>query len=201
MGLMQITPPDAAAEIVSLSLVKKQLRVPEDITDEDELIQGLISSAREVCESRSWRALAVQTFELTLPCFPFGGDGLAILMPRPPLREVLSITYVGEDGADVVMPEADYTVLSVVEPGRILPVNGWPVVTPREAAVRIRYVAGYFPPLIPHAAKVAVQMLVANYFENRGDEAKGVVEIPFGVRTLIRSFECRDKRLCVSLDD
>lgn len=119
MRLIQTVAP--AIEPLALSDAKQYLRV--DITDDDNLITGLITSARRAVETRLRQALITQTWVLYLDSFPSAGgyynraireiwpslgglpSGLGfypglipnstgvIDIPRPPLQSITSVQY------------------------------------------------------------------------------------------------------------
>ena len=84
-----IEPP--AVEPVTLEEFKKHARVWEDLTDDDDLIRGLITAAREVLERRLARAFILQTIRETRPI----RDGRYRVL-RAPVRESVSLVVDGE---------------------------------------------------------------------------------------------------------
>jgi hypothetical protein len=158
MPLIVITPLDT--EPVSLGDVKEQCRVDND--DQDGLLTRLIQVARVWIEEITARALGEQTFELVLDRFPVGtrGDPLRgntrvhesgrlvgpfIKIPRAPLIEIESITYIDEAGDSQTLDAADYLVDKDTVPARITPAfdTVWPLTQFRVNAVRVRFRAGY----------------------------------------------------------
>jgi uncharacterized phiE125 gp8 family phage protein len=89
-------------------------------------------------EGMSGRALLLQTWDLWLPAFPRSGG---IELPLPPLREVLSITYLDSTGAAVEMDPDTWTYTApsgeAALAGCVYPASGayWPTAyTPESAA-------------------------------------------------------------------
>lgn len=60
-------------EPVTLAEARLQIKADSDTT-EDTLITGWIKSARKIAEQYTGRALAPQTLEMALDCFPGGDD-------------------------------------------------------------------------------------------------------------------------------
>jgi uncharacterized phiE125 gp8 family phage protein len=183
MALVLVTPP--AQEPVSLAEAKAHLRV--DTADDDALIQALIVAAREHVEHITRRALITQSWDLILDAFPAG----EIVMPRPPLQSVTSITYRLQDGTAVTLDPANYVVDAKSEPGRVVLVPGksWPSeeLYPASSVV-IRYTAGYGDPgAVPVAIKQAILLLVGHWYENREAAAVGhtVIQLPMTVDALL----------------
>lgn len=183
MALVLVTPP--AQEPVPLAEAKAHLRV--DTADDDALIQALIVAAREHVEHIIRRALVTQTWDLILDAFPAD----EIMLPRPPLQSVSSITYRLQDGTVVTLDPANYVVDTKSEPGRVVlaPGRSWPS-DPLYAAgaVTVRYVAGYGDPAaVPVAIKQAILLLVGHWYENREAVAVGhtVIQLPMTVDALL----------------
>jgi uncharacterized phiE125 gp8 family phage protein len=115
----------------------------------------------------TWRALAVQTFELTLNCFPSGD---LIQLPRPPLKTVESITYKDRDGNISTLDPAIYFVDTDSEPGNVglNPDQLWPSFDPFPVnAIRIQFTAGYETTDIPETIKQGMLLLIGHWYENR----------------------------------
>ena len=64
---------------------------------EDDLLNRLITAAREDCEDFQRRAYITRTYELWLDAWP---DGDKIIIPMPVLQTVNSITYYDTAGDD-----------------------------------------------------------------------------------------------------
>jgi uncharacterized phiE125 gp8 family phage protein len=210
MAFKLVTPP--AAEPVTLDQAKKQLRVDADMTDDDTLIQGLITAAREYCEGFQGRAYVVQTWELVLDAWPTNSMPATayhdhripvspngrIDIPRPPLQSVASVIYTGQGGNKVTLDPNAYIVDTDSEPGRIVPATQWPSVELVKAGgIRIRFVAGY--PVgtgtspdpvanVPYSVQAAILLLITHWYENRVPvvtERGTPSEIPLTVESLL----------------
>lgn len=181
MALKLISPPEK--EPVTLEEVKQHIRV--DYSEEDVLIKGLITAAREHCEVFLRRAIVPQTWEMTFDSFPE-----RIRLPRPPLQRVDSIIYRDETGTENRLDPTDYIVDTDEEPGVVLPAPGknWPSFIPYPTnAVRVRFMAGYPPDEVPGKIKQAIKILVGTWYENREAYVVGarVSQVPFAVEALL----------------
>lgn len=164
MILRVVTPP--ASEPVTLAEAKVHLRI--DTSDEDTLVNGYIVAARQMCELESRRAFVTQTWDLSLEAWPEEGE---IVLPRPPLQSVSSVTYVDSTGAPQTFASGDYLVDVASEPGRVILGYGksWPSATLRPGpSIVVRFVAGYGAAgAVPQMYKQAILLMVGHYFENR----------------------------------
>jgi len=141
-------------EPITRAFVKAHSRI--EIDDEDPQVDLYIRAARERAENAEcWIQLVGATWELRLDAFPSCGP---ILLPRPPLIEMISIKYVDTDGAlqtlsdSSVSPAVTSSVFTVdekspthPEPGEIHLAYGksWPSTRAEHNAVRVRYRAGF----------------------------------------------------------
>jgi uncharacterized phiE125 gp8 family phage protein len=159
-GLTTVTAP--AFEPVTLDEAKAHLRV--DATADDALINALIVAAREYCENWTGRSLPRQTFKLTLDTFP-----ATISLPRPPLVSVTHVKYIDTNGTQQTLASTEYRVDATSEPGRITPAyaKSWPSLRGQIADVEVQYVCGYAAGSVPERAKLAMLVLLSEYYENR----------------------------------
>jgi uncharacterized phiE125 gp8 family phage protein len=158
-----------ATEPVTSAEAKLHLRV--DGTDDDTLIAVLITAAREAAEHYTGRALAPQTLEAALDCFP-DSEGEAIELPMPPVASITHIKYTDTAGVEQTIDTGDYALSLYGDSRRVAPTYGnyWPSTQDIPDAVRVRYVTGYTT--CPKAAKQAILLIVGHLYENRGDDAR-----------------------------
>lgn len=156
-GLTVITP--ATQEPVSLAEVRAQAHI--DVVTDDATLAGYIIAARQWIEHVTGRALAVQTFEMTLDAFP----RWTIHVPRAPVASITSITYI--DTAGAVETVSDYLLDASRHVPIITPAYGksWPSSRGDAGNVKIRFVAGETQP--PQPLRHAVTLLVSHWNENR----------------------------------
>lgn len=126
------------AEPVTLAQVKAHLRIDADITSDDALLSSLIPAARQQAEHRTGRRFGVQTWLRAYDAFP----AWSLLLPDPPVVEILGIQYDDATGAAQTLLPADYRLRPHSEPGVVLPVKAWPVALSEPGAVRITYRCG-----------------------------------------------------------
>ena len=189
-------------EPVALADMKAHLTIDAGFTGDDALIQGMISAARQDAEDYTARSLAVETWLLTLECFPaqritdsgpsrsdfnryggytFGGYRSMILsqvieLPQPPLVSVQSIKYTDLNNTVQTLDPSTYQVDTVSEPGRLLPLPGaiWPITMPGVLnAVQISYTAGTAS--VTANVVAAIKLRAAALYANREEYLAGVV--------------------------
>lgn len=163
--MLQIITPPAGLPI---DVIEARLHVKQDLTTDDSLLRRGIQAAARFAETQIERALLATRFRLVLDCFPgpsmigvpsgvpFSLPGHAIILPRTPLLQVVSIMYLDMAGAWQTMPSTDYVVDDSDAITRITPVFGkiWPIPMPQIGSVRVLFDAGY--------ATVAVANATAN---------------------------------------
>jgi uncharacterized phiE125 gp8 family phage protein len=174
-----------AVEPITLEEMKAYLRVDDDST-QDELIAGLVKAARLMVEGVSRRVLIEQRWRVVLDRWPRGGT---IMLPLSPVMTVESIKVADEAGTATALPAASFdcdllsdppriAVSDVPEPGRAR--NG--------IAVELRAGYGAGADAVPAPLRLAVKILVAHWFENRGDVV-GEQILPPEALTLVAPFQ------------
>lgn len=139
--------------VVTLDQARKQCRVPSDLTAEDDLLASWIERAQSYCEEwvNGSRQIGPATWDVPVKSF-WSGE---LLLPRPPLQAVSSITYYDEDDAQQTLSTSIYTVrkpwrqLGAIE---LAPDQDWPTVSGNyRYPVTIRFIAGYLSPFTCNA--------------------------------------------------
>jgi len=167
-------------EPISIREVKYNLhQVPEE---DHWLVQSFITAARQVCERLipGGKTFATTTWDWKIAGFP---DGNLIRLPRPPLQSITSISYYSSAGTSTTLSSTAYAVHTATDlPGEVelLPDQAWPATDSREFPVTIRFKNGFgTPEQVPEQVKQAMRLLVADFYENRGDD-----QVKAGDRTM-----------------
>lgn len=140
---------------------------------EDDLLDDIITSAREHVEDITRRKIITQTWDYFLNEFP-GDDYIKI--PNGNLQSVSFIKYKDSDGDETTMTvTTDYLVEQNGEGiGRIvLPyAETWPSFTAYPSKpITIRYVTGWTTrALVPYKIKAAIKLLCADLYSNRENQ-------------------------------
>lgn len=184
------------AEPITRGEAKDHLRV--EVNDDDQLIDSLISAAREVVEATTQRQLMTATWKLWLPRFPL--SRYPIVLPLPPLGSVTHVKYYDTDNALQTWATNQYIVFKQEGPVameseiHLAPTLSYPATVTRPDAVEVQYVAGYGAEgaAVPTALRQAMLLLIGHHYENR--EAVNVgnltTELPLAVKSLLLPY-CR----------
>jgi uncharacterized phiE125 gp8 family phage protein len=162
-------------EPISVADVSEYLRLDDSPTDSD-LIDSLITAARQYLEQYLNRSIATQTLELALTGW---ADPIEL---DAPVQSVTSIKYTDVDGAEQTLSSDQYTLDTYSEPAQITPNYGvaYPELYPIPNNVRVRYVVGYTSggspdtnPM-PKPLRFAMMLIIGDLYSNReagGDKA------------------------------
>jgi uncharacterized phiE125 gp8 family phage protein len=173
-----------AVEPVGLAEMKAHLRLDHDA--EDDLVAGLVKAARLMVEAASRRILVEQHWRLVLDRWP---REASLTLPLAPLIAVDRIAVAGADGEETELAPESYDADPLSDPPRLvltasLPAPGRPR---RGIAIDLRAGFGAAAEDVPSSLRLAVKILVARWFENRGDIA-GAQELPPEALALLAPF-------------
>lgn len=174
-GTFELTgasPAQSFIEPLDARQVRTWLGISETDADEDQqfLLDGLISAARNVAELHQHRDLAVKQWDLHLDEFPT--EEIELLHP---LQSVDLVQYTDSVGSVTTMVEGtDYTV--DLSRNVLTPISGgsWPSGTLQPSgAVLVRFTSGY-PPAHPfwsgdqgQTIKQGMRLLICDWHERR----------------------------------
>lgn len=212
LNFQLITPP--AVEPVSIAQAKIHLRV--DFDEDDDLIEGLITAARELCEQKMQRAIFNQMYVLSLDQFNYGDwrstipmerrnplrfsalwESMALRLPMPRLVSVSSITYLDNNGEQQTLDPNAYVVDASSQPARIVPAANltWPTTDYYvPGSVKVTFVAGSYGDGVtvnncPSAIKQAILLLVGHWYSNReAVTEKPMTNLPLAVDALLSPY-------------
>lgn len=159
---------------------------------EDDLINSLITAARQHVENILRRALITQTWELWLDDFPSRNY---IEIPLPPLQTTsFTIKYYDTADTEATWAATNYLIDVKSEPGRaVLNYNcQFPSTVLRDAnAVCVTFVAGYgAAAAVPKAIKQAILLIIGHLYEHREAAIeKTLTELPMAVESLLFPYQ------------
>jgi uncharacterized phiE125 gp8 family phage protein len=159
-------------EPVSLAEIKRHLRIDEDMTEDDEDLDGLITAGRQHVERFTGLALIDQTFEVSLDAYPVSG----VIRLKAPLLSVATFEYSDDDGLYVALDDSEYVLDTLYREPRLVTAYGvtWPTTIAASNSVRIRYRAGFAdrtgsptegPELVPGPLKTAIKLHAEAYYD------------------------------------
>lgn len=150
----------------------------QQTTDENDLIDGLITAARQMCETYTKRALVQQQWQWKFMEFPYCYPQ-RLQLPMPPLlpgtitgSTSVAISYIASDGTPTTITSSNYTISAPTRmPGTIEPAYGYTWPTPRvyvQDAVTVSFWAGYgAASAVPDALKVGMKLVIEHLFTER----------------------------------
>lgn len=156
--LQTIIPPGG----LPIAVEEARWHCKQDINADDAVFRRGIAGATVFAESETERALLATRFCEELNGFPGGASvglvpiessifpgGNVLVLPRSPVLQVVSITYLDMAGVWQTMPAADYVVQFSRLETRITPAFGkiWPINKPQIGSVRVIFDAGYATPI------------------------------------------------------
>ncbi|MBV1705859.1 MAG: head-tail connector protein [Hyphomicrobiales bacterium] len=180
-----LVPP--AVEPVALADAKSWLKV--DSTDDDGLITGLITSARMIIEQATRRRLITQGWRLIADAWPQSG---LVAVPLAPFAALDAITVFdagnNPQALAVTLPFIDATPDAARLSFTAAPLAPGPAIAGIYIDVSVGY--GATGAAVPQPLLQAILMLIAHWYENRGDVLadSGAVRLPASVAALVAPF-------------
>lgn len=187
---------ESATEPIALDEAALNLRAADDGNSPPTYHEGarilkLIKAARQACEQELEMSLIEKTLEVARDSFVSGID-----LPYGPVRSIVSVTYRGTDGTDVVLAADQYRFSDYASAPVLMPAYdvSWPSPRVDTDSVRVRYTVGYpstdSPPQeVPEPIRQAMHLYIAHYFANREAVDTGTLaELPLGVRYLLGKY-------------
>jgi len=175
--------------MVTLELARHQVRLEDDDTHEDVLLDGMIRAAYKYAESHTQTRIVPAEVTLVLDRFPSTSD--PIELPWTPVRSVVSLEYVDQDGEEQsIEPETLRLDTRSIFP-KLYPQFGsnWPAAIEEPESVTITLEVGYPEGDEPADISTAVLLLVGHYYNHREAVVSGAaVDIPMGVGALLAPY-------------
>jgi uncharacterized phiE125 gp8 family phage protein len=171
-------------EPISAADVAEYIRV-DDLAEDQLLLNGMITAARQYLEQYLSRPIATQTLEEALT-----GWADPIVLDSS-LQSVTSIKYLDLNGVEQTLASNQYLVDTYSEPAQITPAYNvkYPELYAVPNNVKIRYVAGYTsggsPDLnpMPKPLRFAMMLIIGDLYANR--EAGG--DKPYQINPTVES--------------
>lgn len=178
-----------APEVEPLTTAEARAHLRQDLTVDDDLIDGAIIAARAYAENYLHRALINQSITITRT--GFGGSTLRL--PVAPIQSITTVKYKDSDGNLQTWAASNYQLVKSTLPNRIAPAYAvtWPTTIADFDSVEVVVIAGYGDDSadIPRDILQAIKLLVAHFYENRAEENVGQVQVSrlsMGAHALLR---------------
>ena len=181
-------------EPVSLTEIKRHVRIEPNDEDNDIYLYNLISVAREQVEMITWRKLITQTWYGYLNDWPSGDY---IELPFGSLQSVTAVRYTDVDASQSTWSSAEYIVGTDYQKGRITLADGyaWPNENLYPSnPIEIEFVCGYgLADSVPNQIKHAIKLMVSELYENREVSLVGVAFQQFDtINNLLSNYRLND---------
>ena len=159
-----------AVEPVSPADMRAYLRLDDGA--EDDLLAALIKAARLQVEAVAGRVLADSRWRIALDRWP---EDRVVHLPVSPLIAVERLRVFDRDGQAADVPPSFFEADALSDPPCVIVDPRAPEPTRARQGVSIEVRAGYgaTPESVPEPLRQAVRLLVARWFENRGDADPG----------------------------
>lgn len=185
--LIETTAP--AAEPITNTEFKAHARY--GLSDEDDLIDEYIKTARQACEKYCRRSFINTTWTYYLDKFPRAGRG-TIYLPRGPVSSITSFEYLDASTETLTTVSTDDYETSLNSlPARIRQKEGrsYPTEQDTVEAVKIVFVAGdgAASSNVDASLKVAVRLLTSYFFEIR-EPSNDPGMIPESIKMILRPY-------------
>ncbi|WP_375458417.1 hypothetical protein [uncultured Enterovirga sp.] len=156
-----------AVEPVTLDAMKRYLRL--DGTEEDDLVSALIMAGRLTVERTARLSLLEQSWRVRLRSWP---PGRVVALPVFPVLAVEAVRLVRPASMPDLLSPDMYRLDLDCDPVRLLIDATAPDPAGPHGAIEIDVACGYgsAPAAVPEPLRLAIQRLVAHWFEHRGDD-------------------------------
>ena len=186
-------------EPVSLTDAKAWLRI--DTNDEDALVTSLITAARGTLEAATRRLFITQTWRLSFDASPAYGiaspfnfvgslTGPTLAIALAPVTSIVALRVYDAGDVPQIIDPATYRLGGAPDSAKIVSTSSPPPPGRAVAGIELDVVAGYGAATdVPQPLRQAMLMLVARWFENRGDGGdRDASVLPPAVTAMIAPF-------------
>lgn len=180
MTMQLITPP--AIEPVTIADARAFLRI--DTSADDDILQRLLATARELVEAKTGLALITQSWRLKIARWPRSGR---IALYRFPVQMIEKVTVRDSDLNLIEIDPEDMYLLLANRPHRLCFAKRSRAAGLTDITVDFTAGFGSTPDKVPEALKQAILVLCGNLYENRtfSDHANSAASFPPACERLI----------------
>jgi uncharacterized phiE125 gp8 family phage protein len=178
----------SSTPIVTTAVAKAHLKV--DISDDDTLIDNLVTAATQAAEEYTNRYFMQTTLIMRGDTW----DDIKTLY-KSPVHSITHIKYYDEDDSLQTLATAVYLADLYSKPAQIslMPDQSFPDLSPRKMAVEVKYVVGEgtTTDTISDLIKQSVLLMVGHWYEHRSSVISGktAMEIPLTSQMLLDQYK------------
>lgn len=176
--------------VVTVEDVKTQCRIPQEVIEEEGLLESYIRTAQSLVEKHTGYALWTQTRKLFLNGFPCEKIKLYV---RPLVS--VAVKYYNRSEVLTTVSSSNYYSNLLVTPGWVYPKpnSDWPTdLSDNPQPVQLEIVCGYDDRnQVPHEAKSAIRLLVGHWFRNREAVGRVTEQVKFTYSSLTKALKAR----------
>lgn len=159
--------------IVTMAMVKKQLRVEASFNDEDDLIQGYIDAAVAMSEDYTGGHIVEKNMIMKMSMF----DN-PLIFEAFPIQSVVSVSYFSADGSNSQeMASTNYDLTSVNPKVSRITFKSIPQIAQRFDAVTVTVKVGIEATKVAKPIIQAVLLQVADMYERREDRTEVLLSV------------------------
>lgn len=175
-----------AVEPIPLAEMKAYLRL--DGSDEDALVSSLVTAARLAVERAARVALVAQSWRYETPGWPAGG---IVPLPLSPILSIDMVRVLAAGGAPLTLASALVRLDDTADPARLVLDSSVARPAGDDVRLSVDLTAGFgaTATAVPAPLRLAVQRLVAGWFEARGDGSQArTVALPPDIAALLAPY-------------
>jgi len=181
---------DVAATTPVISTANAKLFLKVDISDDDTLIDSLVTAATQSAQEYTNRFF----IDTTITQYGTTFNDLKELY-KSPVSSITHIKYYDDDNVQQTVAGTVYNVVPAIEPTRVeLKVDqSYPSVADRSDAVECKYVVGYGAAAsdVPQAIIQAVYLTIGHWYQNRQEVVIGRIasQLPMAAKYLLDQYK------------
>lgn len=195
----------AEDDLFTLGKAKEYLRVDSD--DENSLIRSLIKAATDAAEKYCIRSFLSQKFRVVLDNSPdidnrhadtvvslVSGFASSVDLPNGNVISIDAINSYSRDNSKTLFPSSNYFLDDSGLYPRVILNDGavWPTNLRALASMEFDYTSGYGEDAedVPESITSAIKIILAHFYEKRGDEMEGdKLKIPMIAQQILNPYK------------
>lgn len=193
-------------ELITLVEFKEFVRVDVDETVDDNLMQMILESSIEFCESYTGKSIALKTYEKVynrprnqyadVYTTPYHSHKLEVR--KGEITELISLIEKDSNGATVDYDMNDFEFFNYPQESEVNTLDDSTIIRSGTSSTRplvLTFKSGYTSATLPKNLKNGILMIAAHWYENREtikiEEMTDVTEMPYGATTVLERYKYR----------